>query len=229
MAEKKADKRAEKRKFNTEAWEPKTQIGRMVKEGTISDISYIMDKGLPLLEPEIVDALLPDLEEQVLDVKLVQRMHKSGRRARYRATVAVGNKNGYVGVGMGKSKEVGPAIRKAIAHAKLSLIKVRVGCGSWECGCGSPHSIPFAAKGACGSVKVELLPAPRGVGLVAGNVAKAVLGLAGVKDAWTKTFGDTRTTYNFAEATFDALNNLNFVRCLPNQKEKLGLTEGRVL
>jgi len=217
------------RRFNVEAWEPKTQVGKMVKEGTITDIDYILDNGLPLLEPEIVDALLPDLEEQVLDVKLVQRMHKSGRRARFRATVVVGNKNGYVGVGMGKAKEVGPAIRKAIAQAKLSLIRVRIGCGSWECGCGTPHSIPFKVRGKCGSVKIELYPAPRGVGLVAGNVAKAVLGLAGVKDTWTKSFGDTRTTFNFAVATFEALKNLNFVRCLPEQKEKLGLTEGRVL
>ena len=152
---------AEKR-FNVEAWEPKTQVGKMVKEGTITDIDYILDNGLPLLEPEIVDALLPDITEQVLDVSLVQRMHKSGRRARFRATVAVGNKNGYVGVGIGKAKEVGPAIRKAIAHAKLSLIRIRLGCGSWECGCGTSHSIPFTAKGSCASVKIELLPAPRG-------------------------------------------------------------------
>ncbi|MBP2143003.1 small subunit ribosomal protein S5 [Methanococcus voltae] len=219
---------AEKRRFNTDAWEPKTQVGRLVKEGQITSIDEIIDKGTPILEPEIVDALLPELEEQVLDVKLVQRMHKSGRRARYRATAVVGNKNGYVGVGMGKAKEVGPAIRKAIAHAKLSLIRVRVGCGSWECGCGGPHSIPFTAEGQCGSVKVQIIPAPRGVGLVAGNVAKAVLGLAGVKDVWTKTFGDTRTTYNFALAVFDSLNNLNFIKCLPAQKAKLGLKEGKV-
>jgi small subunit ribosomal protein S5 len=219
---------AEKR-FNMETWEPKTQVGKMVKEGTITDIDYILDNGLPLLEPEIVDALLPDITEQVLDVSLVQRMHKSGRRARFRATVVVGNKNGYVGVGMGKAKEVGPAIRKAIAHAKLSLIRIKTGCGSWECGCGTPHSIPFAAKGSCGSVKIELLPAPRGVGLVAGDVAKAVLGLAGIRDIWTKTFGDTRTTYNFAVATFDALKNLNFVRYLPEHKKTLGINEGKVL
>ncbi|HIP17684.1 MAG TPA: 30S ribosomal protein S5 [Methanothermococcus okinawensis] len=218
----------EKRKFNMEAWEPKTQVGKMVKEGTITDIDYILDKGLPLLEPEIVDALIPDITEQVLDVSLVQRMHKSGRRARFRATVAIGNKNGYVGVGMGKAKEVGPAIRKAIAHAKLSLIRVKKGCGSWECGCGRPHSIPYAVKGSCASVKIELLPAPRGVGLVAGDVAKTILGLAGVKDIWTKTFGDTRTTYNFAMATFDALDNLNHIRYLPDHKKILGINEGKV-
>ncbi|HIP16569.1 MAG TPA: 30S ribosomal protein S5 [Methanothermococcus okinawensis] len=217
----------DRRKFNLEAWEPKTQVGRMVKEGEITDIDYILDKGLPILEPEIVDALLPDITEDVIDVTLVQRMHKSGRRARFRATVVVGNKNGYVGVGMGKAKEVGPAIRKAIAQAKLSIIRVKKGCGSWECGCGRPHSIPYAVRGRCSSVKIEILPAPRGVGLVAGDVAKTVLRLAGIKDVWTKTFGDTRTTYNFAMATFDALNKLNRVRYLQKHKEILGIAEGR--
>ena len=65
------------------------------------------------------------------------------------------------------------------------------------------------------------------MGLVAGDVAKAVLRLAGIKDVWTKTFGDTRTTYNFAMATFDALNKLNRVRYLPKHKEILGIAEGR--
>ena len=217
----------ERKKFNLDAWEPKTQVGRMVKEGEITDIDYILDKGLPILEPEIVDALLPDITEEVIDVALVQRMHKSGRRARFRATVVVGNKNGYVGVGMGKAKEVGPAIRKAIAQAKLSIIRVKKGCGSWECGCGRPHSIPYAVRGRCSSVKIEILPAPRGVGLVAGDVAKTVLGLAGIKDVWTKTFGDTRTTYNFAMATFDALNRLNRIRYQPEHKKLLGIAEGR--
>ena len=216
-------------RFNIDEWEPKTKVGKMVKEGIITDIDYILDNNLPILEPEIVDALLPDLEEKVLDVKLVQRMHKSGRRARFRATVVVGNKNGYVGVGMGKAKEVGPAIRKAIAHAKLSLIRIKTGCGSWECGCGTPHSIPYKGYGKCGSTIVEILPAPKGVGLVAGDVAKAVLGLAGIKDVWTKTFGETRTTYNFAMATYEALKSLNFTRIMDAQKEKLGIVEGRVL
>ena len=216
-------------RFNIDEWEPKTKVGKMVKEGIITDIDYILDNNLPILEPEIVDALLPDLEEKVLDVKLVQRMHKSGRRARFRATVVVGNRNGYVGVGKGKAKEVGPAIRKAIAQAKKNIIRVKRGCGSWECGCGTPHSIPFKGYGKCGSTVVEILPAPKGVGLVAGDVAKAVLGLAGIKDVWTKTFGETRTTYNFAMATYEALKSLNFTRIMDAQKEKLGIVEGRVL
>lgn len=106
-------------KFNIENWEPKTELGRKVKDGEITDIDQILDKGLPIMELEIVDALLPDLEEEVMDVNLVQRMHKSGRKVNFRVIVAVGNRNGYVGLGQGKSQEVGPAIRKAVDAAKI--------------------------------------------------------------------------------------------------------------
>ena len=93
--------------FNLEEWEPKTNVGRMVKDGTITDIDEIFEKGLSIMELEIIDTLLPDLEEEVMDVNLVQRMHKSGRKVNFRVIVAVGNKNGYVGLGQGKAREVG--------------------------------------------------------------------------------------------------------------------------
>ena len=78
--------------FNIDEWEPKTKMGRLVKDGTITDIDEIFEKGLPIMELEIVDALIPDLEEEVMDVNLVQRMHKSGRKVNFRVIVAVGNK-----------------------------------------------------------------------------------------------------------------------------------------
>ena len=96
--------------FNIDEWEPKTKLGKLVKDGTITDIDEIFEKGLPIMELEIVDALIPDLEEEVMDVNLVQRMHKSGRKVNFRVIVAVGNKNGYVGLGQGKAKEVGPCL-----------------------------------------------------------------------------------------------------------------------
>ena len=113
-------------KFNIENWEPKTELGRKVKDGEITDIDQILDKGLPIMELEIVDALLPDLEEEVMDVNLVQRMHKSGRKVNFRVIVAVGNRNGYVGLGQGKSQEVGPAIRNVEEDTQyLSKLKVK--------------------------------------------------------------------------------------------------------
>lgn len=195
------------RYFSMEDWQPKTRVGRLVKEGRISTMDEIFELGLPLLEPEIVDILLPDLIDEVIDIKLVQRQSDAGRKRRFRATVVVGNKEGYVGVGEAKLKEIGPAIRKAITNAKLSIKPVRRGCGSWECSCTGPHSVPFKVRGKTGSTKVVLIPAPRGLGLVVGDIAKTVLELAGIKDVWSKTFGETRTSSNFAKATLEALKN----------------------
>lgn len=117
----------------------------------------------------------------------------------------VGDRNGHIGIAQAKLREIGPAIRQGINLAKLNIVPVRRGCGSWQCQCNELHSIPFKTKGKTGSVSIEILPAPRGTGLAAGNVAKTVLELAGIKDAWTKTSGDTRTTANFARATVEAL------------------------
>lgn len=156
--------------------------------------------------------LLPDLEDEVLDINMVQRMTDSGRRVKFRATVIVGNRNGYVGLGQAKDVQVGPAIRKAIDAAKLNITYIRRGCGSWECACGLPHTVPYEVTGKAGSVSVTLIPAPRGLGIAAGNTATKVLEKAGIKDVWTKTFGTTRSTLNFAKATYDALNQVNVVR-----------------
>ena len=126
--------------------------------------------------------------------------------------MVVGNRNGYVGFGQGKDVQVGNAIQKAIVNAKLNLIKVSRGCGSWECGCETTHSIPIEVTGKSGSVKVTLKPAPQGIGLVTGDIPKKVLTLAGIKDVWAFNRGQTRTTINYAKATFEALRQTNMVR-----------------
>ena len=208
--------------YTKEEFVPKTQLGHMVKEGKITDIDEIFEKGLPIMELGIVDTLLPDLEEEVMDVNLVQRMHKSGRKVNFRVIVAVGNKNGYVGLGQGKAKEVGPAIRKAVDNAKFNIIKVRRGCGDWGCVCGREHTVPFKVDGKKGSVRVTLIPAPGGVGLAIGNVGKTILGLAGIDDVWSQTMGQTQTTINFAGAVFEALKELSKVKATSRDLKNLG-------
>jgi len=211
-----------------EEWEPKTKLGRMVKNGEIKDIKEVFRLGLPIMEAEIVDMLLPDLKEDVLDVTIVQRMHKSGRRTKFRALVAVGNENGYVGLGKGVAKEVGPAIRKGIRKAKLNLIEIRRGCGSWECGCNLPHSIPFEVKGRCGSARVTFKPAPRGVGLAATKIPKKILTLAGIRDVWSYSSVQTTTTVNFAGAVYDALKKTALVKVDEASAKRVSMVEGRV-
>lgn len=209
--------------FNIDEWEPKTKVGKMVKEGTITDIDEIFEKGYPIMELEIVDALLPELDEEVMDVNLVQRMHKSGRKVNFRVIVAVGNKNGYVGLGQGKAREVGPAIRKAVDDAKYNIIKVRRGCGDWGCVCGREHTVPFKVHGKTGSVNVTLIPAPGGVGLAIGDVGKTLMKLAGINDVWSKSSGQTQTTVNFAHATFDALKELSKVKASEKDLKSMGV------
>ena len=198
-------------KVNLDEWVPKTRLGRMVYEGEITSLDEVFKLGYPIREWEIVDFLLPNLKDEVVDIKVVQKVSDAGRKRRFKATVVVGNENGYVGIGEAKSREIGPAIRNAILEAKLNITPVKRGCGSWECGCGGPHSVPFRVTGKQGSVIVTLYPAPKGLGLVAGDVAKIVLSLAGIKDVWSKTLGDTRTTHNFAKATYNALKQTYFL------------------
>ncbi len=190
-----------------ESWVPRTKVGRLVREGKITSLKEIFDRNLPLLEPEIVDYLLPDLVYERIDVNLVQKVTDAGRVSRFRVVVVVGNGDGFVGIGSGKARQYLVALQKAIRNAKLNITPVRRGCGSWECACGEPHSVPFIVSGKAGSVRIILKPAPKGTGLVAGDVAKKVLSMAGIKDVWTQTFGETRTTYNFAVAVLDALKN----------------------
>jgi small subunit ribosomal protein S5 len=203
-----------------EEWVPKTRLGILVQEGQITSMDEVIESGLPIRESKIIDILLPDLEDEVLDINMVQRMTDSGRRVKFRATVIVGNGNGFVGLGQAKDVQVGPAIRKAISNAKISIIKVKRGCGSWECACGLEHTVPSQVRGKAGSVLVELKPAPRGLGLAAGDTARKVLEKAGIKDVWTRTEGTTRTTLNFAKATFQALENTGVIRMPANVENK---------
>ena len=195
----------ERSTVNLEEWVPKTRLGKMVQEGKITSIDEVFISGMKISEPQIVDALLPDIQEEVINVNLVQKQTDAGEKSRFKAIVAVGNRDGYIGLGSGKASQVRNAIEKASVSARLNIVPVKRGCGSWECGCGKPHSVPFQVVGKCGGVRVVIVPGPRGLGLVASEVSKVILGLAGVKDLWMRSYGSTRTVPSYAYAIFDAL------------------------
>lgn len=209
-------------------WIPKTRLGQMVLNGEITTMSDALATKLPLREAQIVDILLPELQDEVIDLNMVQRMTDSGRRVRFAVTCAVGNGDGFIGVGRAKGKEVGPSIRKAIDNAKLNIIEIKRGCGSWECGCGQPHSLPFEVNGETGSVMVSLKPAPRGISLAVGDVAKSMLTLAGVHDAWGFARGNTKTKVNYCLATFEALKMTVRMRVTDEQTDRLNIVSGPV-
>jgi len=206
-----------------ETWVPKTPLGEKVFKGEIKDINEIFEAGYIIKEPEIVDMLVPNLKSELIfiggrtgkgggaqriPIRITAKMHKSGRRFKMTAFVVVGNEDGLVGVGKGSALEARSAVEKAIRKAKMNLIKVKRGCGSWECGCGGNHSIPFKVEGKSGSVRVILIPGPKGLGLVASDEAKKILRLAGIKDVWVKSFGNTSMRMNLIKAIFNAFKNL---------------------
>ncbi len=208
------------------AWEPKTQIGKDVKHGKETSIDNILSTRKKILEPEIVDSLLK-LESDLISIGQAKGKFGGGKRRAWRQTqrktmegnvvsfsamVVVGDKHGHVGVGLGKGKETMPAREKANREARLSIQKVELGCGNFDCSCSEKHSIPFITEGKCGSVRVKLMPAPQGTGLVVGDQLKKILRLAGVKDVYGVTEGQTRTTFNAVKACFDALLNTKKVK-----------------
>lgn len=205
-------------------WIPRTQLGKRVMGGEFGSLDEVLGQGNLVLEAGIVDHLVPTLKEEVVLIggspgkgggakrtptRRTSRMHKSGRRMKMTAMIAVGNGAGLFGIGKSGSRENRIALQRAVAAAKLNMTRVRLGCGSWECRCGGTHSIPFKVYGRSGSVRVRLLPAPKGVGIVASSEVKKMLQLAGIKDVWAKLDGQTSTRINLAQALFAALKALS--------------------
>ncbi|MFH1592538.1 MAG: 30S ribosomal protein S5 [Candidatus Woesearchaeota archaeon] len=217
------------KQFDVESWKPKTEIGRKVKAGEIKTFEEVLAIGHKILEWEIVEVLMPDLQSELLSVgqskgkfgggkrsiwKQTQKKTQEGNKPKFATMAVVGNKKGYVGIGYGKSKETVPAREKAIRNAKLNMISIRFGCGSWEGDPSGNNSIPFAVEGKCGSVRMKLIPAPKGTSLIVEKECAKVLELAGIKDIYSKTFGHTKTKLNLIKACFNALENLSKTRII---------------
>lgn len=208
-----------------EVWKPKTKLGKKVANGQVTSIKEAMESDHPIMEPEIVDQLV-DLDEEVMLIggtpgkgggksrtvsKRTARMHKSGARYNTKAMVVVGDRKGVIGLGYGEANDTRAAIESATREAKLNLIEVQHGSGSWEDQTDHNSSIPIEGTAKSGSVRVELKPAPKGTGLAASDDVKKLLELGGIQDAWVQSQGQTRTRENLIKATFQAIENINEV------------------
>jgi|SRR5699024_6281023 len=138
-----------------------------------------------------------DLEERVVAINRVAKVVQGGRNFRFAALVVVGDKNGHVGFGTGKAKEVPEAIKKAVDDAKKNLIEVPM------VGTTIPHQI----HGRYGSGNILMKPATEGTGVISGGPVRAILELAGVGDILTKSLG-SNTPINMIRATLNGLTNL---------------------
>ena len=224
-----------------DTWKPITEVGRKVKTGEITDINVIFDKGLQIKESQIVDALMSNMESDLLAIgqskgkfgggkrkafRQTQKKTNEGNKPKFATYAVIGNRNGYVGLGYGKTKETVPAREKAFKNAKMNLFKVVRGCGSWECNCKTPHSIPYKVHAKCGSVKIALIPAPKGTGLCIEKECAKILHLAGIKDVWSKIIGQSNTKMNTIKACEMALKSLITTRVMQETKEKLSVWQG---
>ena len=144
-----------------------------------------------------IDPSTLDLKEKVVNINRVAKVVKGGRNFRFSALVVVGDENGHVGVGMGKSVEIPEAIRKGIEDAKKNLVTVSM------VGTTIPHTI----DGKFGTAVIHIMPGAEGTGVLAGGPVRAVLELSGLKDVRAKSLGSSNAR-NVVNATIDGLSRL---------------------
>ncbi|AIY84282.1 30S ribosomal protein S5 [Clostridium baratii] len=144
-----------------------------------------------------IDPSTLDLKEKVVNINRVTKVVKGGRNFRFAALVVVGDENGHVGVGMGKSIEIPEAIKKGIEDAKKNLVEIST----------VSTTIPHEIHGKFGTSDVLIMPAKEGTGVIAGGPARIVLELAGIKDVRAKSLGSNNPN-NMVKATINGLANL---------------------
>ena len=148
-----------------------------------------------------------ELKDRLVGVQRVTKVTKGGRAFGFSAIVVVGDENGVVGHGLGKSKEVAEAISKAVEDAKKNLVRIPLQNGT----------LPHEQKGKFGGARVLLLPASTGTGVIAGGAIRAVLESVGVHDVLSKNQGSSNP-HNVVKATFDALLKLRSPQQIADQR-----------
>ena len=148
-----------------------------------------------------------DLKDRLVGVQRVTKVTKGGRAFGFSAIVVVGDENGVVGQGLGKSKEVAEAISKAVEDAKKNLVRIPINKGT----------LPHQQKGKYGGARVYLQPASDGTGVIAGGAVRAVLEAVGVHNVLSKSQGSPNP-HNVVKATFDALLQLRDANTVAKQR-----------
>ncbi|MFA7377240.1 MAG: 30S ribosomal protein S5 [Patescibacteria group bacterium] len=157
-----------------------------------------------------------EFEQRILEIARVTRVMAGGKRMNFRACVAIGDKKGSVGVGLGKGADVTIAINKAVNRAKKTLIKVPI----------VKDTIPHEIYNKLGAAKIMLKPAQQGRGVISGGVIRAIVDLAGIKNITSKTLG-TNNKVNNARCTIDALSKLRKVEAVKEKTPEVKPVENK--
>ena len=156
---------------------------------------------------ELVKPAGLDLKDRLVGVQRVTKVTKGGRAFGFSAIVVVGDENGVVGQGLGKSKEVSEAIAKAVEDAKKNLVRIPINKGT----------LPHEQKGKYGGARVNIIPAAPGTGVIAGGAVRTVLEAVGVHDVLSKSQGSSNA-HNVVKATFDALLQLRDAKSIARER-----------
>ncbi|MFD2891080.1 30S ribosomal protein S5 [Flavobacterium chuncheonense] len=148
-----------------------------------------------------------ELKDRLVNVNRVTKVTKGGRAFGFSAIVVVGDENGVVGHGLGKSKDVSEAIAKAVEDAKKNLVRIPL----------NSATVPHEQKGKFGGARVYLMPASHGTGVIAGGAVRAVLESVGVHDVLSKSQGSSNP-HNVVKATFDALLQMRSAATIAKQR-----------
>jgi ribosomal protein uS5 len=195
-------------------WNPVTRLGRLVKSRQITSLDQIFANSWPIKEVEIIDYLTLNttyyyeestFKVEIMNVSVVTKQTTAGLKTKMKCWVLVGDGRGNIGLAVKTHKDLKFAIKAATNKAKLSIAPVRK--GYWGNRIDKPHTVPMKVSGKVGSVRVRLIPAPRGTGIVGPNTIKKLLEFSGISDCYIQSKGSTKTTGNFLFATFHALTN----------------------
>ena len=190
---------------NNEKWTPSTKLGKLVKLGKFKTIEEIFNQCIPIKEHQIVDHIMngnkTKLKKECVNIEIIKNKNK--KDSKFKAIVIIGDSNGHIGLGIKVNKNLESSVKEAVIEAKINIIPIKRETYKIN-GCKN-YTIKNKVEGKSGSVRVLLIPAPKGTGLMGPKEAKKLFEFAGIDNIILKSFGNTSNLENLLKAIYNGL------------------------